>query len=222
MLFEDCYDVIHKEIKKRRGRWTLSALNWIDFEDVTQIILAHIHKKWDLYNPEKPLLPWVNRVISSQINNLIRYNYTNYTRPCLRCPAAEGDDLCSIYQVQCASCPLYNNWLKRRKTAYDVRLPLSLEHHSQEVSEKFDSNMDILKTADNIHNYIKPKLKENEWKVYKYLYIDNLPEEQLGEFLGYKTTESNCRPGYKQIKNIKNKIISIVKKALYRGDIEIV
>ena len=39
--------------------------------------------------------------------------------------------------------------------------------------------------------------------------------------MGYKTSEKNRSPGYKQIKNIKKSIIKKVKKLLEKGDVDI-
>ena len=91
--FEDFITEIDAEIAKRKNKWNLSAINWMNFEDVSQILRIHIFKKWHLYDPVKPLGPWLNRLISNQIKNLIRNNYGNYSRPCLRCDAAEGEDI---------------------------------------------------------------------------------------------------------------------------------
>ena len=113
--FEESIDDINREIAKRRNKWNLTVLAWMDFEDVSQILRIHIYKKWHLYDAEKPLGPWINRIISNQIKNLIRNNYGNYARPCLRCAAAEGGELCSIYSKQCSDCPLYSNWEKSKK-----------------------------------------------------------------------------------------------------------
>ena len=112
LRFEDCYEEINVEIAKRRHKWNLSALSWLDYDDVSQIIRIHIHKKWHLYDQKKKLSPWINRIISNQIKNLIRNNYGNYVRPCLKCAAAEGEAGCTIYEKQCSDCPLYKNWEK--------------------------------------------------------------------------------------------------------------
>ena len=131
--FEDCIQSIDIEINKRKNKWNLTSLAWMDFDDVSQIIRIHIFKKWDLYDQSKPLGPWLNRLISNQIKNLIRNNYGNYARPCVKCAAAEGEKECSIYQQQCSDCPLYAHWEKGKKRAHDTKLPVSLENHSQEV-----------------------------------------------------------------------------------------
>ena len=65
-------------------------------------------------------------------------------------------------------------------------------------------------------------LKPIEWKMYKYLYIEEKNEEQVAKLMGYKTTEKNRSAGYKQIKNLKKSILIKVKKHLYNGDIDIV
>ncbi len=45
-------------------------------------------------------------------------------------------------------------------------------------------------------------------------------EEEVAKLMGYRTSEKNRIPGYKQIKNIKKSIITKVKKVLSRGDID--
>ena len=101
LKFEDCIEKINQEIAKRKNKWNLTAINWMDFDDVSQILRLHIYKKWDLYDQSQPLAPWLNRIISNQIKNLIRNNYGNYSRPCLKCAAAESNDLCKIYEKHC-------------------------------------------------------------------------------------------------------------------------
>ena len=68
---------------------------------------------------------------------------------------------------------------------------------------------------------MKTILKHNEWQVYKYLYIEFLEEDQVAKKMGYKTTEKNRQPGYKQIKNIKKSIISKVKDLLKNDNVDI-
>lgn len=219
--FESLIDVINSEIVKRKSKWNLTAINWMDFSDVAQILRIHIYKKWHLYDYKKPLAPWVNRIISNQIKNLIRNNYSNFTRPCLKCAAAEGEDGCTIYNLQCNRCPLYANWEKSKKNAHDTKLTLSIENHSQEINDMPINNFNMEQTAKNIHYKMQKVLKPIEWKVYQYLYIDGKDEEQTAKLMGYRTTEKNRIAGYKQIKNIKKIIIFKVKKHLYNGDIDI-
>ena len=53
LKFEDCIEQIDSEIRKRKSRWNLTALSWMDFDDVSQIIRIHIFKKWHLYDQSK-------------------------------------------------------------------------------------------------------------------------------------------------------------------------
>ena len=220
-VFEDHIDLINGEIKKRRAKWNLTILNWMDYDDVSQIIRIHIFKKWHLYNPEKPLSPWLNRIITNQIKNLIRNNYGNFSRPCLKCAASQDYNLCTIYETQSEKCPLYSNWLRNKKTCYDAKLPVAIENHSQEVHQKFDDSFDVIAASQKLHTAMKILLKPLEWKVYKLLYIDGISEEEAAKQMGYKTTEKNRSPGYKQIKNVQKKIISKAKEAIKKGMIEI-
>jgi DNA-directed RNA polymerase specialized sigma24 family protein len=219
--FEECIKEINYEITKRKNKWSLTAINWMDFSDVSQILRIHIYKKWHLYDYQKPLAPWVNRIISNQIKNLIRNNYSNFTRPCLKCAAAESEDGCAIYKSQCNTCPLFANWEKSKKNAHDTKLTVSIENHSQEINDMPTDSMNIEDAAKNIHTKMQKVLKPIEWKVYKYLYIEGRDEEQTAKLMGYRTTEKNRIAGYKQIKNIKKIIIIKVKKHLYNGDIDI-
>ena len=220
--FEESIDVIDIEIKKRRGKWNLSVLAWMDFQDVSQILRIHIYRKWHLYDTDKPLGPWLNRIISNQIKNLIRNNYGNFCRPCLKCAAAEGGDLCTIYGKQDNSCPLYANWELTKKSAHDAKLPVPLENHAQEVYSLDSNSIDVGATAVKLHERMKVILKPIEWRVYEYLYVMDKTETEVARLMGYKTSEKNRSPGYKQIKNIKKSIIEKVKKALNDGEIDIV
>ena len=219
--FEECIAEINVEISKRRNKWNLTALAWMDFEDVSQILRIHIFKKWHMDDHSKPLGPWVNRIISNQIKNLIRNNYGNFARPCLRCAAAEGVDLCSIYEKQDTSCPLFKHWVLHKKNAHDAKLPLPLENHAQEVFNKPQDYMDIESASNKLHTKMEEVLKPIEWTIYKYLYIDFLDEDEVAIKMGYRTTEKNRTPGYKQIKNIKKSILKKVKKTLESGEIDI-
>lgn len=220
--FEECFDVIDAEIQKRRPKWTLKAVCWMDYDDVAQIIRVHIHKKWHLYDQARPLAPWVNTIISAQINNLLRNTYFNYTSPCGRCAANEGEGLCSIYGFQSSACPLYAKWITSKKSAHDIKLPVTIENHSLEVNDKPSELLNIFKAKEHLKTKLQEILKPNELKVFNHLYILEKPEDDLPGILGFKTTESNRKPGYKQIKNIKNKIIEEAKKIIYNQEIDFV
>ena len=219
--FESCINLINTEILKRKNKWTLSTLNWIDFEDVSQIIRFHIYKKWDLYDEKKPMLPWVNRIISNQIKNLIRNNYGNYARPCLKCAAALGENECRIYGKQDQGCPMFNNWSKTKKNAYDLKMAVSIEDHSYEINNQLCVNSDIQKATQNLHQKMKQILKPVEWKVYELLYIDHKTEEQVCKILKFKYDKKAKSAYNKQLKNIQKSIIKKAKQCLANGEIDL-
>jgi transcription initiation factor IIE alpha subunit len=64
-------------------------------------------------------------------------------------------------------------------------------------------------------------LKPLEWKIYDLLYVKNLDDDEVAKEMGYKTSEANRSPGYKQIKNIKKSIIKKVRKALDNEEIDL-
>lgn len=220
LQFEDCSDIIDREIQKRKSKWHLTAVQWLDYDDISQILRLHIYKKFSMWDQSRPIEPWLNVIIRHQTSNLLRNNYGNYSRPCLKCSANEGGDLCSIYGSQCNACPLYKRWSETKKQAYDSKLPLPLEHHSQEVFNKPDINIDIEQSIKDLDRHMKKKLKPAEYKVFKYLYIEGETEEKVAKMLGFRTTEKGRQAGYRQLKNLKNSITSKVKAVVYNGNID--
>ena len=219
--FEESVVLIDAEIIKRRGKWNLSSLSWIDFDDVSQIIRIHIYKKWHLYNPKKPLAPWVNRIISNQIKNLVRNNYLNFIKPCAQCPEAEPDDGCRKFGKQCSSCPLYKDWEKNKKHAYNLNMPVPFETLENCPSTSYVDNIDIDKFKGYLDKKMKAILKPLEWKLYEMLYIKKMTEQQAARKMGYRSTEKNRNPGYKQIKNMQKSIVEKIKIGIQNGSIEI-
>ena len=219
--FESNIAIVDEEIRKRKSKWTLAALSWIDFEDVEQILRIHIYKKWSLYDHKKPLAPWLNIIISNQIKNIIRNNYGNYARPCLKCAAAEWDDSCTIYGEQCKKCPMYAHWESNKKDAFNTKITLPLENHIKEVHDMTNEGFDLLRSTHSLSSALKKVLKPAEWMVYEMLCLKNQKEEEVAKLLGFKTTEKNRSPGYKQIKNLKRSILIKAKKCITNGEVEI-
>jgi DNA-directed RNA polymerase specialized sigma24 family protein len=214
--FEDKIEEIDREIEKRRYKWQLKAIAWMDFDDVAQEIRIHIYEKWPLWDQGREFLPWVNTVISRQITNKLRNLYMNIARPCVGCHANEGDDRCRIFGKQCAECPLFAKWQRTRKNAYDVKLPLSIEKRSQEVFDMPDQSSDVEAKTEILHVLMKDALTSIQYRVYKYLFIENKTEEETAILMDYKSGEQHRNPGYKQIGNLKKIIIEKAKKVIAR------
>ena len=217
--YEDCIEIIDLEIAKRKGKWNLKIINWMDFDDVSQILRFHVFKKWHLYDQSKPLQPWLNRIISNQIKNLIRNNYGNYVKPCLKCAASEHEDLCAVYGSQCSLCPLYKNWEKNKKRAYNAKLPVSLDENINFVESYECGNVDLELAFEQIKEKLIPKLKPTEQKVFQYVFVEKMSEENAAKKMGYRVKEKTKSPGYKQIKNLIKSIASKARKLLEDDEI---
>lgn len=219
--FESCLSLIDHELKKRRHKWTLHAVVYMNWDDVEQQIRVHIWKKWKQYDPKKPLANWVNAIISNQISNIRRNLYDAHARPCLKCAENQGANLCAKYGVQDSSCPLYLHWERTKKRAHDTKLPVSMENHTQDVFSMPDSTIDIFRKQEIINVKMKEILRPVEWEVYNSLYILNLSEEETAMKMGYKTSEDNRRPGYATILKIKKNIVSKLKRAIEKDEIDL-
>lgn len=217
ILFEDKLPIIEVEIRKRRNKWQLNVLKWMSFEDVEQIIKMHVFKKWHMWDQTKPLEPWVSRIITNQIRNLIRNNYTNYVKPCANCPHNLGDDFCNlnISGTQDSSCEKYAVWEKGKRHGYNIKLPLELENHSREVEEISWDQVDFSQSISLLNIEMKKILSENYFRAYEMLFFEKASDEEVAKFLGYRSSEKNRKIGYKQIKNLKklfrDKAIEILK-----------
>lgn len=220
--FEECIDIINSCINKRRHRWTLTSLSFMDFDDVAQILRTHIFKKWHLFDQSRRLEPWLTTVINSQMINLIRNVYSSFSRPCLKCEFFEGDNLCSKFGTQNITCDLYKAWVFGKKRKYEIQLALPIENHINECYEIKAENIDIDKTAEILHAKMKTILKPLEWVVYYNLFVIHKSEEEVGKMLHLKSTEKNRNPGYSRLNQLKKLIMIQVKKVLQEGDVEIV
>ncbi len=218
--YEECIPVVDIEIKKRKPRWLLNRISWIDYDDVSQIIRSHIFEKWYQWEQDKPLLNWVNAIISNQTRNIIRNIYTSYVKPCVQCPANEGGDLCRIYGTQCSSCEVYKKWEKTKKRAQAINLAESFEDMEETLKSQLTyKNHFPNYNLEKLHGNILPKLTPIQQKVYKLLYIENLDELDVAREMGYKTREKSRSPGYKQIEKFKKIFIKTAKQVIEETEI---
>lgn len=215
LTFEGCINIINEEIAKKSSRWTLRAIPSIDYDDVSQIIRIHIFKKWPKFDQTKPLRPWLSRLINNQITNLVRNYYSNFSRPCLKCCASQGNDLCSLYGKQCTDCNLYKKWVFTKKRGCDVKLPLSIDACEGEIHQLPCKNQDMELETKDLHKRIKTMLTKTEWEVYEMLYLEHLDKEVVAERMGYKTSESGRAKGYKRIKELEKIFVEKARRILY-------
>lgn len=217
--FEEALPIIDKILNSRRSRWTLKAVNSIDYEDVCQIVRIHLWKKWEQYDQTQKLEPWVSRIVTRQIINLIRNIYSSHSRPCLKCAENQGGDLCGTFGKQCSDCPLFALWERTKKRAFNVKLPVSMENHLLEVFEMPDNSIDIPRALKIIEEHLKTVLSIKEMKVFTLIYMKGLSDLEVAAAMGFEATEKNRKPGYSRISQINRKILEKVREI--REDIDI-
>jgi DNA-directed RNA polymerase specialized sigma24 family protein len=221
--FEESIDLVNIEIAKRKNKWRVYCAPEIDFDDISQILRIHIFNKWAQWDQSRPLANWLNRIISNQMANLIRDNYSGVAPPCSKCSLNQGGNLCgfTLSGEQCSECPLYAKWEKSKKSAYNIKLASSLDNDEQELSKRVQDApyIDWPRVQDRLTTIMRKKLPAKMFVIYEMLYIKNFSDEELAVALDLKTREKNKTPGYKQIYNLKQKILVIVKEALKEEDL---
>jgi len=219
--FEECSKVIVGEIRRRKPRWFLNKLSWLDYDDVTQIILIHVFVKWYQWKQNRFLLKWLNALITNQTRNIVRNVYSSFQKPCNGCAASENtDDSCRVYGTQCSDCPIYAKWLKSKEKKQAINLAESYE----EIEETVKSSLHYINSApkydlDKFHSLMLERLTVVQAKAYRLLFIENLDEATVSKKMNYKPGVSKTRnPGYRQIAKFKHIFVNIAKDVLENND----
>ncbi len=219
--FEELYDDVANEVEKRKRAYFLNMphLSW---EDVKQQILSHINSKWSQWDQSRPIEPWIYRIATNQIANIVRNNYTSFARPCTLCPfaqKAEDGNLCAITDSgeQSVECPLFAKWFKSKGDAHSVKLPSNIDDIPEDITPPAEQRIDYEKSMSNLREYMRRELKPRFFDLYVNLYETKKTEEQCAAELGYKggSQEAGC----KQIKNWKRRFKEMAKKAIAEEDI---
>ena len=219
--FEDKLEQIETALERKRRKWDLDAVTYIDYDDVKLVIMNHIHKKWHLWDQSKPIEPWLSRVVSNQFKNLLRNHYGNFARPCLKCPYNMGGTGCEKTRsnVQDSSCAEYFEWTKKKKPAYDIKLAVTMENHANEIHARRDTTLDLENALGKLSGELKGQLTARQFTAFKMLFIQNKSEEEVAKYLGFKTSEKKRSAGYKQIKNLKKMFQEKSKQIIRDKDI---
>lgn len=223
-LFDKYSDEIDKEIKKQSVKWTLDSFSHTEYADIAQNIRLHIYAKIHLYDDAKShgkISNWLKILISNQLINTGRRLWGNIKRPCSDCQYFRGESVCERYQVVSNECELYRIWSARKKNAHDVKLPLPLENHIDEVYDKPEERMDIEGAITKVHDKMKVILKPSDYEIYDLVYIQHKTDSEAAEILGYKTIEDNKYIAYRAIQNTKKRIVKKAKEMVWKGEIDI-
>lgn len=223
LTFEDCYDEIEAIVEKFRYKWTLSSVAWLSFDDLKNSVLAHVHRKWSLYDQNQGLGGWVATITKNQLTNSIRNSYGNFARPCRNCIGNRnvGEGQCQIFGDQDPKkCGLLAHWEKSKQQKHNIELPLALEYHSNEVTNKPFAEVNYDLAVPQLNEKLKPILTKYEYKVYVLLFVEHKPKEEVAKIMGYKTTEKNRQVGYRRILGIEKIIYDKARKLVYDGEID--
>lgn len=218
--FEDCYDEIATIVEKQRPQWTFKATMMRDFDDVKMEIIAHVWKKWHLYDQARPLGGWVATIVKHQFSNILRDTYLSTSSPCARCACNIGDNVCSIYGEQGIECPLYKKWYNTKRHAHEARLPVALENHTNEAYNRPDQTTDLEHAIGGLHEKMKEVLTKSEWEIYRRLYVEHKSEEEAAQELGFKTTERGRKMGYKRIRQVKTLVLKKARGLIVEHGLE--
>ena len=197
ITFEDSVVEISGLIDKRKSSWRLQNPEW---EDVKQIILIKIWKKFDQYDENRPLENWANVVITRSIINLLRDNIYKSARPCISvdvygnpCVYNMGDNTCSFTKsgIQCGECKAYANWQKKKESQANLGAPVSLEDHEDESNNLQSDFLDIEATKEKIDAILLKRLNTWDKNLYQYMYIDHLSEAKVFKKLKVEYTKTS-------------------------------
>ena len=221
--YEDEVSQIDGAIAKSRAQWQLNFLSYMDYNDVSQIIRLHIYRKWDQWDQEKPIGPWLNKIIKNQIINMRRNNYGRLAPPCSNCPCNQGAGLCSltVSGKQDSNCSEFLSWAKKKKRGHEMKIakPITDAMPVQPSTSHRESSFDINKSAEKVHQEVIPKLNCIQKKVYTLVYIQHFSDEEAARRLKFKTSEKDRFPGYRQMNNIKKQLMEKVRIALTELDV---
>ena len=221
--FEDKREDLDQLLLKYRPKWQLSALAWLDYDDVCQIIRLHIYNKWHLWDQSRPFKPWASMIISNQIKNLIRNNYTSFAKPCLRCKYNMGGTLCDWTKSgdQDRTCADFEKWKKKKERAYNIKLPLTLDDGvATQNTSSIKDQVDYKLSSGRLHELVMGQLSERHKAIYAMLYIDHKDETEVAKKFGFKGDSTKRKTiRYKQISNLKKKFYRIAIKIMEDNDI---
>ena len=208
--FEDKIDEIDTALERKRTKWNLDAVTYIDYDDIKQVIMTHIYKKWHLWDQSKPIEPWLSRVVANQFKNLLRNHYGNFANPCTEQHHGDHDEL---------TCPVCKKWRQKKKSAYDIKLAVPMENHIDEVADRKDNFVDLDASTQKLKLKMKLQLNTRHFTAFEMLFIQNKPEQDVAKFLGFKSSEKKRSAGYKQIKNLKLLFQEKAKKIIEEEDV---
>ena len=88
-------------------------------------------------------------------------------------------------------------WERTKKSAYDIKMAVSIDGTSHEAHSITKKEYDIISAEERLHAEMKLQLGERQYKVYDLLYVQHKDEAEVAKEMGYKTSESGRKAGYR-------------------------
>lgn len=195
-------------LESKRHKWLLHADPSIDYDDVANRIRFHIYKKIDQFKEEEGEIgAWLNTLISNQLLNIQRDTHGHLAKKC----RSQSCIYCDSGREE--ECPEYQNWVKNKKSKFDIKLPLSIEHHTQEVYDKPSESLDYNHIQQEIAIKIKSILTKQEFRVYKCLFIQFKTESETNQTVRLERGISDSA-NLRKISILKKRLISMAKEII--------
>lgn len=227
-LYEDKSKEIDSILHSKRSFWTLDAISHIGYDDVCQIIRIHIHAKFEQWKQNEPFAPWASRLINNQIINLKTKFYGKHAPPCVQCEFNLGGGQCSFTSSRQtdSECEKFKKWKLKKESAYRIMLAESTDKSYDEdpdgegrITVESPAAPDYVRASERLHFLVMDNLDDGKKDLYRWFFIENRSDAFIAEKMGFKTTEKNKTPGYKQISNLKKSLIDRAKKIMSEIDI---
>ncbi len=114
--------------------------------------------------------------------------------------------------LQCAECPLFRDWVKRKKDHHAVKQALPLENHTQEVHNIQSDFIDIEGKKKIIDKEMRKRLNRANYRIYKMLIIKGMTEREVGETLGGK--QNRLYPSYQTVLAARKLFVKVAKEII--------
>lgn len=227
--FEQIEPIIDDLLERRRSRWNLEAVRHYDFDDLKQDIKIHIFTKFSMWDQSLPFENWCATIIHNQIFNTKKTLWRNHEKPCSNCYFNCGGDTCKFTPsgYKNSECPEFREWLRKRKSAYEIKKAHSIETEDGEILHAGSVEIDYDKFLKRLDPIIKDHVKKGfiplvTYKIFKMAFMDHRNDEEIAKEMGYKSTEKKRTPGYKIISSHKKTIKDIAKEYLSKEDYEFI
>lgn len=219
-LFKSFYPEILKLVSKRRSSWVMSNEPW---EDISSILITRVWRKIHTYDVTQPFDRWCNTLLTNAIINILRDRLYKHAKPCIsagpaggHCVYNSGEDQCNWTKngLQCAQCPIFAAWQKKKESKHNISATLSLENHTDEVHSRAHDTVDIDSAKDIIDVGIIAQLPKEEAIIYKLLFIKHWSFARVGKKMGFKPQGSNSVPGYQKLTKMSARFKLMAKQII--------